>query len=315
VNYILLIIGFIFLIKGADLFVEGSASIARSLKVSPLLIGLTIVAFGTSSPEGAVSINAAIKGSNDIVMANIIGSSIFNIMLVIGVVSVIKNIKINHITILKELPFLLLTSVVLYVISIDHYLQGNGNNIISRGDGIILIAFFLIFMYYIIETALKSKEEYGDDTKQMSTSKSIGYSIIGLVGIIFGGNWVVNSSVEIAVSLGMSETLVGLTIVAIGTSLPELTTSIVAAYKGESDIAVGNVIGSNVFNILLILGVTAIIKPIAVSDKVFLDMIYLLTGTIFVFIFSITRKTISRYEGIFLSITYIAYTVYIIIRN
>lgn len=314
-NYILLIIGFLFLIKGADIFVEGSSSIAKSLKISPMLIGLTIVAFGTSSPEAAVSINAAIKGSNEIVIANIVGSSIFNIMVVLGVVAVIKKININHITILKELPFLLLASLVLYVLSLDHFLEGHGENLITRSDGIILLAFFLIYMYYIIETAFKSKEDYGEDIKTMSLYRSILFLILGILAILVGGKWVVISSTKIALSLGMSETLVGLTIVAIGTSLPELTTSIVAAYKGESDIAVGNVIGSNIFNILLVLGITTVIKPIAIENSFFLDMVYLLFGTVAILVFSISRKSISRFEGALLTLSYIGYMVYIIIRN
>lgn len=313
-DYILLIIGFIFLIKGANYFVDGSSSIARRFGLSPMLIGLTIVAFGTSSPEGAVSIRAAIRGSNEIVVGNIIGSSLFNIILVIGVVAAIKQIKLKHKTIIKELPFLLLTSVVLLVISLDSYLQQQ-SNIISKSDGLILVSFFLIFLYYIIEAALTSKEKIKEDVVTMPLQKSILIAIIGVTGILLGANWVVNSSTNIALKLGMSETLAGLTIVAIGTSLPELTTSVVAALKGESDIAIGNVIGSNVFNILLVLGITTIIKPIPVDAKVLFDMIYLLIATIIVFFFSVTRKTITRIEGSLLVIAYIGYMVYIIIRN
>lgn len=313
-DYILLIIGFIFLIKGATYFVDGSSSIARRFGLSPMLIGLTIVAFGTSSPEGAVSIRAAIRGSNEIVVGNIIGSSLFNIILVIGVVAAIKQIKLKHKTIIKELPFLLLTSVVLLVISLDSYLQQQSNTI-SRSDGLILVSFFLIFLYYIIEAALTSKEKIKEDVVTMPLQKSILIALGGVTGILLGANWVVNSSTNIALKLGMSETLAGLTIVAVGTSLPELTTSIVAALKGESDIAIGNVIGSNVFNILLVLGITTIIKPIPVDSKVLFDMIYLLLATIIVFFFSVTKKTITRIEGSLLVIAYIGYMVYIIIRN
>lgn len=318
-SYILLIIGFGILVKGADYFVEGASSIARKLRVPPILIGLTIVAFGTSSPEAVVSINAAIKGSSDIAIGNVIGSSIFNILMVIGVSAIIKPINIKIKTILKEFPFLLLASIVLYILASDVGLQGFEANMISRADGLILLSVFLVFLYYLVEMAVLSKDnpnsDFVQDIKEQPTFKSVLKGILGLFAIILGGDIVVRSGSSIAMNLGMSETLVGLTIIAIGTSLPELVTSIVAAYKGESDIAVGNAIGSNMFNIVFILGVTPLVRPITVDEKVFFDMIFLFGSTVLAYMFSITKKSASRSEGLMLVISYIAYMVYIIIRN
>lgn len=314
-DYIILLIGFGILIKGADYFVDGSSSIAKKFNIPPILIGLTIVAFGTSSPEAAVSISAALKGSDQITLGNIVGSSIFNILLVIGMASFIKPTNIQHKTILKEFPFLLLTCLVLYILSSDVSLNDAPRNSLSVGDGLILLAVFSVFMYYIIEMAILSKEESNEVIEEMPIGKSILLGIIGLGGIIYGGSLVVNSSSSIAIRLGMSETLVGLTIVAIGTSLPELMTSVVAAMKGESDIAVGNAIGSNIFNILLILGVTSLIKPIMIEEKVFFDMLYLLVATVLTYIFVTTRKSVSRFEGGIMSLSYLGYMVYIIFRN
>ncbi|MTI68119.1 MAG: calcium/sodium antiporter [Firmicutes bacterium] len=318
-EYLILIIGFLLLIKGADYFVEGASSIARIFNVPIILIGLTIVAFGTSAPEGAVSISAALQGSHEIAVGNIIGSSIFNILLVIGISSIIRPISIHRKTILKEFPFLLLTCLVLFVLSHDITLQGFTKNMISKADGMILLALFSIFLYYIVEVALlsreESKEEFKEEISDMKLSKSIIFLLFGLTGIIIGGDLVIDSSSQIAINLGMGETLVGLTIVAFGTSLPELVTSIVAAIKGENDIAVGNAIGSNVFNILLILGITSIINPLPVKEKVFFDMIYLLGATLATYLFVTTGKKANRFEGILMTLIYIFYMTYIIIRN
>ncbi len=314
-EYLILLIGFVLLIKGADFFVEGSSSIAKIFKVPSILVGLTIVAFGTSSPETAVSINAALKNSNEIAVGNVVGSNIFNILLVIGISSVIKPMKIHRKTILKEMPFLLLTSIVLYVLGLDVKLQGFIENELTRADGIILISLFSIFLYYIVEMAILSKEDSNEEIKMMSLSKSILFSIGGIIGILIGANMVVNSSSAIAIRLGMSQTLVGLTIVAVGTSLPELVTSVVAAFKGENDIAIGNVVGSNIFNILFTLGSAAIISPIPINQKVFFDMLFLIGATILTFISVTTRQKTSKLEGLIMSIAYIIYMVYIVLRN
>lgn len=318
-HYILLVLGLVFLIKGADFFVDGSSSIAKKLKVPPMLIGLTIVAFGTSAPEAAVSVNAALKGSNEIAIGNVVGSNIFNTLLVVGLASAIKPINIKIKTILKEFPFMLLATIVLYILSCDVRLQDNSMNKLTQGDGLILLSVFAVFLYYLVEMAVLSKEseieEPSDEINEQPITKSIILGVVGVAGIIIGADYVVKSSATIALKLGMSETLVGLTIVSIGTSLPELVTSVVAAFKGESDIAIGNAIGSNLFNVLLILGLSSFINPIVVEEKIFTDILFLLIATFVVFIMSATKKRVSRVEGSFLSIAYIVYLVFIIVRN
>lgn len=314
-EYLILLAGFIFLIKGADFFVEGSSSIAKTFKVPPILIGLTIVAFGTSAPEAAVSINAALKGANEIALGNVVGSNLFNLLFVIGVASIIYPLKVQKGTILKEFPFNLLTSFVLFILCADVSLQGAKTNVLTRGDGLILLSLFSVFLYYLIEIAILSKEDYKEESVQMPLSKSIIISILGLIGIILGGDWVVKGSSTIAIQWGMSEKLVGLTIVVIGTSLPELVTSVVAAMKKESDIAMGNVIGSNLFNVLFILGISAVMRPIAIDKSIFFDMICLIIATVIGYIMATTKRTVSKMEGGFLAISYIAYMVFIIVRN
>lgn len=318
-DYLLLLIGFALLIKGADLFVDGASSLAKKLRVPSMLIGLTIVAFGTSAPEAAVSINAALNGSSELAVGNIVGSNIFNILLVLGVSAMIKPINIKMNTIVKEFPFMLLATVVLYILGNDIKFQGTSINILTQGDGLIILSIFAVFLYYLVEMAILSKEanieSSSDKQKEINIYKSAILGIIGLGGILFGSDLVVKNSTAIALQLGMSETLVGLTIVAIGTSLPELVTSLVAARKGEGDIAVGNVIGSNLFNILFILGVSSVITPLAVETKMLVDIIFLLGITILTYLFAITKKRFSRVEGAMLTLLYIGYTVYIIIRN
>ncbi|SHJ94273.1 cation:H+ antiporter [Tepidibacter formicigenes DSM 15518] len=314
-DYLVLIAGFIFLIKGADFFVDGSSSIAKKFRVPPILIGLTIVAFGTSAPEAAVSINAALKGSNEIALGNVIGSNLFNFLLVIGISSVINPMKVQKGTILKEFPFTILTSLVLFILCADIPLQGASVDILSRADGLILLSLFLIFLYYLVEMAILSKEDYKEEVKDISLGKSIIISIVGIIGIMFGSEWVVNASSSIAIRFGMSQNLVGLTIVAVGTSLPELVTSIVAAFKNESDIAMGNVIGSNMFNLLFVLGISSVIRPIPINSIIFVDMIYLLIVTIITYLFAITKRTVYRGEGMFLSLSYVVYMAFIIMRN
>lgn len=316
-KYIILLIGFIVLIKCADFFVVGASSIAKSLNIPTIIIGLTIVAFGTSAPEGAVSISAAMKGQNDIAIANVVGSNIFNLLCVLGVSAIIAPVKVQKTTIIKEFPFALLGSLVLLILSHDIKFQGYNENALTRSDGLMLFALFSIFMYYLLEMALASKEEM--DVEQGSSRNPIGKSILlsiaGIIGIIIGGNLVVDSATNIAIDLGMSENLVGLTIVSIGTSLPEFVTSIVAAKKGESDIAMGNIIGSNIFNILFVLGSSSIIHTINVQPIVFVDMIILFFITTMTYIFAISKKQVNRFEGIILILTYVAYMSFVIIRQ
>lgn len=329
-DYLLLIVGFVFLIKGADLFVDGASTIAKALKVPTILIGLTIVAFGTSAPELAVSIKSAFSNSADLAVGNIAGSSIFNLLLVIGITSLIKPIKIQKSVVYKEFPFLLLATAVVFVLCADIKFEGAAFNSLSRGNGIVLLSLFAIFMYYLVDTALKSRKieaeaaatvedsMLSDENKKESSQaimKDVLLGGLGLVGVVLGGDLVVESSKNIALALGMSEALVGLTIVAVGTSLPELVTSTIAALKGESDMAIGNVIGSNVFNLLLILGITSTIKPIAINAKMVTDMIYLLIISLITYVFAVSGKKTNKKEGILLILLYVVYAVYIVIRN
>ncbi|MBO3445184.1 calcium/sodium antiporter [Clostridium sp. CCUG 7971] len=316
-SYILLLIGFILLIKGADAFVSGSSSIAKIFNVPSLIIGLTIVAFGTSAPEAAVSITAALQGNNDMAIANVVGSNIFNLLFVVGIASIINPIKVQKSTIIKEFPFAILASIVLMILAHDTKFQGYNQNLLTRADGLMLLVLFSIFMYYLIEMAITSKEEMEiEQTSQpMSMSKSIIMSILGILGIIIGGNVVVNSASDIALSWGMSQNLVGLTIVAIGTSLPEFVTSVIAARKGESDIAIGNVVGSNIFNILFVLGISSTIHNIQIHPIVFIDMLIMIIVTVLGYILSATKRKVNKGEGALLSLMYIAYMAFIIIRQ
>lgn len=315
--YILLIVGFVLLVKGADLFVDGSSNIAKLLRVPTILIGLTIVAFGTSSPEATVSIIAALEGSADVSLGNVVGSNIFNITLVVGVAAFLYPLRVERETIRKEMPFTLLASVALLILMSDIALQGSNSNLLTRSDGFIFILFLSIFMYYVIEIGLKSRKDTADEPvpEDLRWGKNILITILGLAAIIFGGNLVVDNGTEIAYSLGMSETLVGLTIIAIGTSLPELVTSISAALKKESEIALGNIVGSNIFNILFVLGASASISPLAANDKIFIDVILMIVLTIVLLVFSRTSFMVGKWEGLVLIATYIIYLAYIILRN
>ncbi|OON98405.1 MAG: sodium:proton exchanger [Epulopiscium sp. Nele67-Bin004] len=315
-EYIVLLIGFVLLIKGADFFVEGASSIAATLRVPPLVIGLTIVAFGTSAPEMAVSVSSALDGMNAISLGNVIGSNVFNMLVVVGTSAVIWPLKVEKTIIVKELPFTLMSAVVLLVLSLDTMFQGQTTNYIARGDGIILLIFFGIFMYSLAQVALAARRnnEPEEEIETMPMGKSIMFSIAGMLGIGIGGEWVVDGASAVALTWGMSEALVGLTIIAIGTSLPELVTSIVAAKKGQSDMALGNVIGSTIFNTFLILGVSTTINPIPVTSESIIDILIMITAILEVYIFAATKRTIGRVEGaLFLSV-YIAYMAYIIIR-
>ena len=269
-TYVLLIAGFAALIKGADYFVDGASGIAKFFKIPSILIGLTIVAFGTSAPEAAVSISAAMKGNNGIAFGNVIGSNIFNISVILGITALILPLDVNKQTMRKEIPLTLLAGVALLVLSADVFLKGSQSMWLDRGDGAILILFFIVFVYYIIEAGLNSKDthenympENEDETPKLGLN--LIYTLGGLAAILVGGNWVVNSSIDIATSFGISQTIIGLTIVAVGTSLPELITSITAARKKNTDIAIGNIVGSNIFNIFFILGASALISPISVE--------------------------------------------------
>ncbi|KKK33788.1 sodium:proton exchanger [Salinicoccus sediminis] len=317
-SYIILIAGFVLLIKGADYFVEGASNIAIKLNVSPLLVGLTIVALGTSSPEATVSILAALDDNAGMVLGNIVGSNLFNITMVLGVTAMITPLTVKSETIRKEIPFSLLAAVVLLILMADVFLNGAVENIVSRGDGLIILLFFSVFLYYVFEMAMKNRSEGGDavDTDVGAPwGKNALYTAGGLAAIIFGGRLVVDSATEIALSLGMSETLVGLTIVAIGTSLPELITSVTAAMKNQGDIAIGNAVGSSIFNIFFVAGSAASVAPLTLDAKIFTDMWIMILLTVLLLIFSRTRYNIGRGEGFVLVFAYIIYMIFIIIRN
>ncbi len=317
-TYLLLIIGFALLVKGADFFVEGASRIASRLRVSPLLIGLTIVAFGTSAPEASVSLLAAIEGSADVAIGNVVGSSIFNITFIVGLAALVFPMPVQSETVRKEIPFALLAAVSLVVVVSDLALQNGPANLLSRTEGIVLLLFFSIFLYYVFEVARNSREQLEiDETYATATSwtKNLLFTIGGLGGIVYGGSLVVDSSTEIALSLGMSQTLVGLTIVAIGTSLPELVTSVTAALKKQTDLALGNVIGSNIFNLFFVLGASAVVHPLAVDDRIFMDIGLLIFVTLLLLILSRTHYKLTRGEGAVLAGIYTVYLVLIILRN
>ncbi|MBP3953208.1 calcium/sodium antiporter [Bacillus suaedae] len=317
-TYVLLIIGFVLLIKGADYFVKGASSIATALQISPLLIGLTIVAFGTSSPEATVSMVAAFEGNAGVAIGNVVGSNIFNITFVVGMTALLYPLRVESETIRKEIPFTLLAGAALLILISDLFLQSADGNFITRSDGLILLLFFGIFLYYIFEVARRDRsKEANKTTAPVATpwGKNILFTLGGLAAIIFGGDLVVNGAIEIALALGMSETLVGLTIIAVGTSLPELITSVTAAIKKESDIALGNIVGSNIFNIFFVLGAASVVSPLAVDSKIFVDVILMLILTVVLLVFSRSNFKIGKLEGIILAIAYIAYMIYIIVRN
>ena len=303
-EYLLLLIGFVLLIKGADFFVEGSSSLAKILKVPSVIIGLTIVAMGTSAPEASVSINAALSGSNDIAISNVVGSNIFNGLVVVGICSFIAGFSTNRDILKRDMPVNILITAILCFMFIDGRL--------SRIEGIILLAGMAAYITCMIISALKNREE-ADDCKIMPLPKSLLYIAGGLIAVIFGGNLVVNKAC-IAANFGVSQNFIGLTIVAIGTSLPELVTSIVATRKGDSGLALGNAIGSNIFNILFILGMSAAIQPLHVLSESLIDCIILLASGIVLFLFAFTKKTMSRWEGAACILMYVGYTAYLFVR-
>ena len=312
-NVLFLILGLGFLIKGADWFVGGSSSIAKRLKISPFIIGLTIVSFGTSAPELSVSLASAISGSADISVGNIIGSNLFNFLMVLGFSAIFVPIIVDKSVIKREFPFLLMTMAVLLAFSFDVFL-GDSVNIIGRGEGIVLVLLLILYVAILIKSG--NKEEFKEEIlTEQPLWQAIVFFVIGLGLVVFGGECVTQTSKFLAMKMGMSETLVGLTIVALGTSLPELMTSIIAAKKGENDIALGNVLGSIVFNVLMILGLTSIITPLAINNLVLIDMVIMMIVGIIVYLFAATKKGISRLEGAILILIYVGYVTYIVLRN
>lgn len=321
VNIVVLLIGFVLLIKGADFFVDGSSSIAKRLRIPSMVIGLTIVAMGTSFPELSVSLSAALSGSNDIAISNVIGSNLFNFVVVLGACACFCPVPVDRGVMKKEFPFSVFTAVLLGVMILDKFnpLAKNaeeGMGTLSRVDGVILLVLFIAFLVFTVKVALENRTAQSEETetKVRSIPVSIIYIIGGIIAIKFGGDFVVDNAKALALTFGMSETLVGLTIVAVGTSLPELVTSIVAARKGETNLAVGNVLGSNIFNVLFILGISCTISPISVGMQSFVDNIVLLVLSLVTFAFSYSKREIDRKEGIAMIVMYIVYMAYAIIR-
>ena len=316
--YILFVIGFVFLIKGADFLVDSSVSIARRLNVSDLVIGLTVVAFGTSTPELFVNIIASFKGNADIAIGNVLGSNIANILLILGVSSVIYPLAVTKGTVWKEIPFSLLAAIVLLLMANDQILDGAGASALTRIDGLIFLCFFVIFIYYTfsIATQVEGIEEHVS-ARQYGLLRSLMMAIAGLVGLTLGGKWIVDGAIALATKFGLSESLIGLTIVAVGTSLPELATSAVAAYKKNADIAVGNVVGSNIFNIFFVLGISAIIKPLPFQPKMNMDLALVIFSSLMLFFFMFTgkKRSLDRWEGIICLILYAVYVTVIVVQD
>lgn len=311
---IILVIGFFVLIKGADTFVESASAVAKGLNVPDILIGLTIVAFGTSAPEASVSIKAVLAENSDMVLGNIIGSNILNILLILGISSIIAPIRVQDNTIKKEIPFLFLVSLLMSVLLMDTTLGEGVINMISRSDGIVILIFFSVFIYYLVTLARNGQSE--EIETKYSLKQAILYTILGLAAIVIGGNYVVDSATHIAVYLGVEQKFIALTIVALGTSLPELVTSIVAAKKGKQDLAIGNVIGSNIFNICFVAGFpAAFLGNIIPSTSVIIDLIVMIFATIVLFFFSYFNKKISKFEGISFLVIFIVYYVYLVVSQ
>ena len=315
---IILVIGFVLLIKGADFFVEGSSSVAQKFNVPSLIIGMTIVAMGTSLPELAVSVTASMVGNNTLAVSNVAGSNIFNLMVVCGACALFAPLTIEKNTLLKEFPFSIICAGLLVVL-------GFLGMSLGRVDGIIFLVIFIVYLFWMIRSAKQARnagdkleeeeEEFiQEEIKILPMWKCLLFIVGGMIAIKFGGDFVVDGASAIAAGFGLSQTLIGLTIVALGTSLPELVTSIVAARKDEVDMALGNVIGSNIFNILLILGVAAAISPITFLTENIIDIVILIVMSLVVWIFAWTSKEINRKEGIMMLLMYAVYMVYICIR-
>jgi cation:H+ antiporter len=317
-TYILFIVGFVLLIKGAGMLVDGSSSLARRFNVPPLVIGLTIVAFGTSAPEMIVSIFASFQGNTEIAIGNILGSNIANILLILGISALIYPVTAKKSTLWREIPFSLLAALAVGVLANDIMIDGDIFSALTRSDGLILLGFFVIFLYYIASmVGGNGEKEEVSDKKEWRVSKSIGYILIGLLALVVGGKWIVDGAVSVAEAMGISQSLIALTIVAVGTSLPELATSIVAAYKKESDIAIGNVIGSNIFNVFFILGTSAVIRPLPFSTSSAFDILMAVGASIilFVLLFVGKKMVVERWQGGLMVLVYVAYVAFLVMRG
>jgi cation:H+ antiporter len=329
-TYLLFLLGFVALIKGADFLVAGAAALARQFKISDLVIGLTVVAFGTSAPELAVSLLASLQGSTQLAIGNILGSNIANILLILGVAAIIHPLVVHRNTVWKEIPFSLLAVLVLAFVANDALIDDAPRSAITRIDGLILISFLLIFLYYVFGIARStppSSPAKPETTKSDSiapvpksepdTWKSIFLVVVGLAGLVAGGNWIVDGAIEIAGLFGVSQSLIGLTVVAIGTSLPELATSALAAYRKNADIAVGNAVGSNILNIFWILGTSALIQPLPFQSQNNLDVVVAILASVLLFsaVFVNKHRVITRPTGILFVTIYVSYIIFLVIQG
>lgn len=328
-SLVFVVIGLGLLVKGADWLVEGGSSIAKRLGVSDLTIGLTIVAFGTSMPELTVNILSSVSGANDLAIGNIVGSNIANILLILGIAALIQKISVQRSTVWKEIPFSLLAAVLLLVMANDHIIDGYSVSELSRSDGLAFLGFFLIFLWYTFGMQKVEKGTEEETTPTRGLLVSCGLLLIGLVLLVAGGNLTVRGAVDIAETLGASQALIGLTVVAIGTSLPELATSIVAAMKNKADIAVGNIVGSNIFNVFWILGVSATIQPLTFQPALNIDLFMVLLATVMLFMAVHTgywhkrlvfwrqrqHHVIERFDGLLMLLCYIGYMTYLVLRG
>ena len=309
--------GLVLILLGANYLTDGASSLAKRFKISDLVIGLTVVAFGTSAPELAVSLSSAIKGSADIAIGNVVGSNMFNTLMIVGCTAFFAPIVVTRNTLLKEIPLCNLASVALLAISNDMLLDKQPLDVVSRTDGFLLLLFFIIFMVYTFSIARQHGDEEAEEVKQIPLWLSLIYIIGGLAALVFGGNIFVDGATGIARSLGVSESVIGLTLVAGGTSLPELATSVVAALKKNPEMAIGNVVGSNLFNIFLVLGASATITPLNLIGITNFDLLSLVIASVILWFFGVfyKKRTITRVEGTILVVCYIAYTATLIVLS
>jgi cation:H+ antiporter len=315
-TYVLFALGFVLLIFGANGLVEGASSLAKRLNISDLIIGLTIVAFGTSTPEMVVSIQAATSGSTDIAVGNVVGSNLFNSLFILGLAAIMSPVNVQHNTTWKEIPLMLLSAIVMGLVVNDQMISGAATSEVSRVDGMVLLCFFAVFMYYVVDMA-RNDATPSEEVKQLPVWKSLVFIALGLAGLVVGGRWIVAGAVEIARSVGLSEAVIGLTIVSAGTSLPELATSAVAAYKKNADIAIGNVVGSNIFNVFFIMGLSATVTPLPFNPSMNFDVVLNVLVSIFMFVFLFTGqgRRIDRWEGAIFVAAYLGYVAYLIAQQ
>jgi len=309
----LFLAGLLFLVKGADLLIEGSSSIAKRFRIPDFVIGLTLVAFGTSLPEFTVNTAAALKGASDISLGNVVGSNIANILLILGVASLVRPISVNATFVKKEIPVNFFLTLTLIAMANDKLLDGAPTSLISRTDGLVLIVTFVGYMYFLV--AYLQRELPGEEelSRLLPLPKAFLFTLLGLTGLVLGADWTVDGAVGLAEALGVSKALVGLFMVAVGTSLPELSASVVSAYKGHPDIALGNVAGSNIFNLTLVLGTSSVIREVPVPERANLDLAVLFAATLLLLLFSLVgrrRFTIDRWEGALFLVFYFGYALY-----